>query len=221
MIPVLFTTFNRLAYTKQTLPVLIKNTPDAEIIVIDNGSTDGTVDYLLEQKGISQLILNAENTGLSGAMNAFFKITEGSKIVGKVDNDTLVPPNWLDDLLDILVRSNLEIVQAKHFFHSTLHKDWDDMVSRRPVKRFSNGNVVYAKFVGGSGVVFKRGIITEPLKDNGLYGWGDFQRLNRQHRRGIFDGVWIDLLDMAGYNQYTEDIDMQYFLSTGRFEVRG
>ena len=94
MIPVLYTTFNRLGFTKQTLPVLIKNTPEAEIIVIDNGSTDGTVEYLIDcyesQGGINHLVLKGWNSGICGAMNAFFEMTEGAEYVAKVDNDTLV-----------------------------------------------------------------------------------------------------------------------------------
>jgi hypothetical protein len=37
----------------------------------------------------------------------------------------------------------------------------------------------------------------------------------------MFDGVWVDLLDMADYNTYRTDIDIAYFLSTGRFEKYG
>ena len=71
-IPVLFITYNRLDYTKQSLPVLIENTPGARLIVIDNGSTDGTVEYLNEfQPGTFELILNKDNLGLGCAMNQF------------------------------------------------------------------------------------------------------------------------------------------------------
>lgn len=215
MIPVLYTTFNRLNYTKQTLPILLENTKN--IIVIDNGSTDGTVDYLKSLSGV-ELVLKKENTGISGAMNTFFDMTKDAKYVAKVDNDTVVPKNWLKDLLPAL--NKVEIVQAKHYFFSTIYENWENLRNRRPAIKINGGNLVYAKIVGGTGVVFKRNIIAEHLAQRDLYGWGDFQRKNKQHRRGFFDGVWIDLLDMAGYNQYKDDIDMKYFLSTKRFLKR-
>lgn len=90
MIPVLYTTFNRLDYTRQTLPVLLENAQEGKVIVIDNGSTDGTVNFLKSLSGFD-LILKEENTGISGAMNTFFEMTEGEKYVAKVDNDTIVP----------------------------------------------------------------------------------------------------------------------------------
>lgn len=93
-------------------------------------------------------------------------------------------------------------------------------MNKRPSRKVNDGNIVYTKIVGGSGIVFKREIITEPLKENGLYGWGNFQYQHREHRRGMYDGVWIDLLDMAGYNLYKGDIDKEYFLSTGRLRKR-
>jgi len=221
MIPVLFTTFNRLEFTKKTLPVLLENTSEGEIIVIDNGSTDGTVEYLSQRPGNFKYILNEKNTGISGAMNVFFEMTKDAEFVAKVDNDTLVPVNWLSNLAMVLDQAHLDIVQAAHYFHSTIYTDWDDLVRSRPVKQFENGNVVYAKIVGGSGIVLRREIIQEPLEDNGLSGWGNFQYQHREHRRGMFDGVWIDLLDMADYNTYRTDIDTDYFLSTGRFEKYG
>jgi len=218
MIPVLFTTFNRLEYTKKTLPVLLKNTPDGRVIVVDNGSTDETVDYLRSQNGNIELILKPNNTGISGAMNTFFEMTGDADHVAKVDNDTLVPPGWLTDLFRILDLANLEIVQAAHYFFDRYYKDWDDLLERRPVKRFSRGNVVYPKNVGGSGIVFKRGIIQDPLPDEGLNAWTYFQHQNKQYRRGMYDGVWVDLLDMAGFNQYADDVDNEYFVRTGRLQ---
>ena len=219
MIPVLYTTFNRLDYTRQTLPVLLENTQEGTVIVIDNGSTDGTVNFLKSLSGFD-LILKEENTGISGAMNTFFEMTEGEKYVAKVDNDTIVPAGGLSDLQDILILAKLEIVQAAHYFFSTLYEDCDALMNKRPSRKVNDGNIVYTKIVGGSGIVFKREIITEPLKENGLYGWGNFQYQHREHRRGMYDGVWIDLLDMAGYNLYKGDIDKEYFLSTGRLRKR-
>jgi glycosyltransferase involved in cell wall biosynthesis len=220
MMPVLFTTFNRLGFTKRTLSVLLQNTPEGEIIVIDNGSTDGTVEYLKSLSGF-ELVLNEKNTGISGAMNTFFEMTKEAEFVAKVDNDTIVPVNWLSDLITVLEQAHLDIVQAAHYFHSTIYKDWDDLSQRRLTKQLENGNVVYAKIVGGSGIVLRRSIVKEPLEDKGLYGWGNFQYRYREYRRAMFDGVWVDLLDMADYNTYRTDIDTAYFLSTGRFQKHG
>ena len=56
MIPVLFTTFNRLEFTKQTLPVLLKNTLEGKIIVIDNGSENEDYKNVLVETYIYEII---------------------------------------------------------------------------------------------------------------------------------------------------------------------
>lgn len=39
-------TYNKLEYTKKFIESLYKYTKDFELIIVDNGSTDGTVEYL-------------------------------------------------------------------------------------------------------------------------------------------------------------------------------
>ena len=216
MIPVLFTTYNRLAYTKQTLPTLLQNT-QGRIIVIDNGSVDGTQEYLKGLTGF-ELVLNPKNKGLSGAMNQFFEMTKGVEFAGKVDNDTLVPPDWLKDLTVVLAHG-LEIVQAAHYFWSSVYKDWEHLCKSRPVKTINGNVLVYMKSVGGSGIAFKREIV-EHIPDTGLFGWSEFIAKNKQHRRGMYGGVWVNLLDLAYFNRYKEGLDAEYFVKTGRWAYR-
>ena len=80
-IPLLYTTFNRLEYTKRTLPRLIEATPEAEIYIVDNGSTDGTQEYLYSldlqldtaYRQRRRITYNAENIGIANVMNWFFE----------------------------------------------------------------------------------------------------------------------------------------------------
>ncbi|MFM6371767.1 MAG: glycosyltransferase family 2 protein, partial [Dolichospermum sp.] len=66
-------TFNRLEFTKQAIASIVKFTSFPYVIsVVDNGSHDGTKDYLLElqEKGIiKNLVLLVENVGVAKASN--------------------------------------------------------------------------------------------------------------------------------------------------------
>lgn len=90
-------TLNNLTYTKECIKSVKKFSPaDSEIIVVDNHSTDGTVEWLRSQPGI-EFIENAENRGYAAGCN------QGIKAAGKNDvlflnNDTVVTPHWLDNL---------------------------------------------------------------------------------------------------------------------------
>lgn len=62
---------------------------DAEIIVVDNGSTDGTTEKLKKEFPGLKLIANDCNKGVAYARNRGIEIAKGDKIL-ILDNDTIV-----------------------------------------------------------------------------------------------------------------------------------
>jgi glycosyltransferase involved in cell wall biosynthesis len=101
MVPIILQTFDRISYSMQVISA-IKNhiLYPHTLIVIDNASTDGTVDYLkfAKQHGlIDKLILNTENKGIAEPKNQGLEIvkelakTQEIKYVCISDND-IVPP---------------------------------------------------------------------------------------------------------------------------------
>lgn len=103
MIGIVYLTFNRLAFTRQTLPALLKYRPtDSYVVLIDNGSSDGTPKYLKdftrEEKNVD-LHLLPKNVGLSAATNMAWDLFRLKKLdyIGKVDNDLMInPETYLD-----------------------------------------------------------------------------------------------------------------------------
>ncbi|MBI1349395.1 glycosyltransferase [bacterium] len=94
---------NQLHYTRQCLESLRFRTDEPyELIVVDNGSTDGTVDYLRGQADL-RLIENAENRGFPAAVNQGLAIAQGQQLL-LLNNDTIVTTGWLRRLLDALHR---------------------------------------------------------------------------------------------------------------------
>ena len=61
-------TYNKLKYTKKYVESLFKYTKDFELIIVDNGSTDGTREYLQSLNNV-KLIFNDENIGFSKGNN--------------------------------------------------------------------------------------------------------------------------------------------------------
>jgi len=80
---------------------------DCEIIVIDNGSSDGTAEYLSECSSI-RVIANRENLGCAVAWNQGVKAS-GARWVVILNNDTILSPNWLDGLLDFAREKGVDI----------------------------------------------------------------------------------------------------------------
>lgn len=101
---------NKKEYTQGCLESLLETEYDPwELIVIDNGSDDGTVEWLLEfktraaKKNIEMKIkLNENNAGCSTARNQGIDLSRGKKIVF-MDNDTaLRQRSWMKGLADVL-----------------------------------------------------------------------------------------------------------------------
>ena len=100
-------TYNRLELTKKTLSSLEKTcNPFPDIVIVDNCSTDGTVDYLIEfmkdKKG--RLILNADNEGIGKGRNQALWAADqmGAEYYCTIDNDVELPVGWLEDCVGIL-----------------------------------------------------------------------------------------------------------------------
>ena len=100
---ILYPTFNRLYYTQKTLPALLESSDTAsyQIRIVDNGSTDGTVKYLqkLNHPRIERVIYNNKNEGRIKSTKKIWKETN-AELIGKIDNDILVPNEWIDNLVD-------------------------------------------------------------------------------------------------------------------------
>ncbi|WP_261378479.1 glycosyltransferase family 2 protein [Paenibacillus agilis] len=71
-----------------------------EIIVVDNGSTDQTLSYCLEE-GLTCISLPS-NTGFPYACNAGMRLSSGD-VVTLLNNDVIVAHRWLDQLLAALM----------------------------------------------------------------------------------------------------------------------
>jgi polysaccharide pyruvyl transferase CsaB len=101
---IVIVTWNNLDYTRQCIQSLLADQtwPNLKLIVVDNASTDGTVQYLTELSEGNENILclaNRENLGFAAANNIGLKHVEDSEYVVLLNNDTVVPKGWLANLL--------------------------------------------------------------------------------------------------------------------------
>jgi O-antigen biosynthesis protein len=98
---IILVTYNQLAYTRQCLESIRFRTDEPyELIVVDNGSTDGTVDYLRSLEGVN-LIVNLANRGFPAAANQGLRAAQGNNLL-LLNNDTIVTTGWLRRLLSAL-----------------------------------------------------------------------------------------------------------------------
>jgi GT2 family glycosyltransferase len=78
--------------------LLAQQVADLEIILVDNGSQDGSAEYVREQYRTVRVISLPENRGFAGGNNAGIRIATG-KYIALLNNDTRADPAWLISLL--------------------------------------------------------------------------------------------------------------------------
>jgi GT2 family glycosyltransferase len=69
-----------------------------EIIVVDNGSRDGSVEFIHERYPGIKVESLAENRGFAGGNNVGMRVASG-KYLAFLNNDTRVDPAWLENML--------------------------------------------------------------------------------------------------------------------------
>lgn len=92
-------TYNNLDYTKICIDSIKKYSDknSCEIIIVDNNSTDGTVEWLKEQDGI-KYILNDDNKGFPAGCNQGIEFANKENDILLLNNDTVVMPNSILNL---------------------------------------------------------------------------------------------------------------------------
>ncbi len=88
-----------------------------EIILVDNNSSDGSLDLVAEKFPRVRVVRSDKNLGFAGGNNLGFKDSKGEFILF-LNNDTLITKDFLTELiLYIRKRTDVGIVQPKILFH--------------------------------------------------------------------------------------------------------
>lgn len=102
-VAIVMLTWNAVAFTKRCVQDLREKTthPRWRLVVIDNGSTDGTVEWLKAQDDIT-LHLNERNLGFTKGVNQGLAMTSPQEDVLLINNDIeITDADWLSDLQDV------------------------------------------------------------------------------------------------------------------------
>lgn len=142
------------------LPSVIRNTPPekAEIVVIDNGSTDNSIELLENKFPEVKIIRYTDNAGYALGYNKALEVIDSSYVC-LLNSDVEVTKGWIESPLQLLHNSHIAAVQP----------------TIKSIKERSKFE--YAGAAGGFldkyGYPFCRGRIFSTIEeDNGQYSWG-------------------------------------------------
>ncbi len=124
-VSIIIPVFNKLAFTRQCLHRIARDTSTKiafDVIVVDNGSTDGTKDFFCVRPAYEFPLTyhrNEANLGFSRANNLGGRLSS-AKYLLFLNNDTIVRPGWLDAMVETAESdSRVGVVGLKQLFPYT------------------------------------------------------------------------------------------------------
>lgn len=118
MIDILFVSYNRLLYTREALHALMENTEWEHVrrlVIADDNSTDGTREGPIGSMGMYWAATPAHAAGTElaivheafggpvAATNMYLeRYSDGVDVFAKIDNDFIVCPGWLGEMLRVM-----------------------------------------------------------------------------------------------------------------------
>ena len=146
--------YNKGPYIARALnSVFIQTFQDFEVIVVDDGSTDGGAEVVREFDDSRIQLIQQENQGVSAARNRGIEVA-GAELVAFLDADD----EWLPKHLEILLRLRIEHPDAGAYGTAYLIKEPDSKIR---VASFGN-NIPQAPWEGLLSRYFRTAALGEP-----------------------------------------------------------
>lgn len=182
--------------------VLSQGDSDFEVIVVDNGSSDGSADFVAQHYPQVRLIRHERNLGFAAGNNAGLRTATGDVLV-LLNQDTVVQPGWLAACVEalegcpdagivgakILGMDGCTLQHAGGYVEHPLALGKHYGYGERDAGQYDEPRRV--EFVTGAAMAFKREVLSQiGLLDEGFYP-GYFEDVDFCYRaRAVGYAVW-------------------------------
>jgi glycosyltransferase involved in cell wall biosynthesis len=130
LVSVLIPLYNKVDYFEETLQsVLYQTYPNIEIIIVDDGSTDGSLDIAKKYLSENITIFEQKNKGASAARNKAFELSKGDYIQ-YLDADDVLDKSKIEEQVKVLAKhpNCLTIAQG---YEMVIMKDGQKKITQR------------------------------------------------------------------------------------------
>ncbi len=192
LVSVYITTQNRLPLLKRAVDSVLQQTyPKIELFVSDDGSTDGTHEYLLQmqQQGKLKAILNKQSHGACHARNRAIEQAKGEFISG-LDDDDFFKPQRIANFVAYWQQLDTDKKQTA----AGLFDSWQDVCTGQKFKTDIDHacytDFKYANAVGNQVFAPKAHFLGAGMFDEHMPAWQDWDMWLRMSRRyGTFYNI--------------------------------
>jgi GT2 family glycosyltransferase len=158
--------------------------PLASVVVVDNGSTDGTRDVLTQFGDAIRMILNERNNGFAGGQNQAIAASAPSDYVLVLNPDVVLDPDYIAEIIAVmerdprigsaagmLVRADRPDIMDSAGLALRPDRNAADLAAGEPVADWTSPREIFG--VSGAAAVYRRAMI-EDVSDNGRFFDEDF-----------------------------------------------
>ncbi|MBD1939479.1 glycosyltransferase family 2 protein [Microcoleus sp. FACHB-68] len=170
-VDLLLITWNRREYVEKTLPTIFNDPSDFRLYCWDNGSQDGTADLIasINDPRVVKRQFNSENVGQYKPCMWFFE-TAASDVLGKVDDDILLPAGWVDRIAPMLRKEPKFGMLGCWIF---MPEDWNEKLAQHNIVELSGERVFRCTTVAGqSFLARKEHLLRYSIADEQSYSHG-------------------------------------------------
>lgn len=162
-VDLLLLTHNRRRYLEKSLPQLFADDADFRLYCWDNASTDGAADIIasLDDERVVHRHFSRENVGQTEPSFWFLDKVAGD-VVGKVDDDILLPVGWIDRITP-MVRERPELGMIGCWIF--MPEDWDEELAAHNIVKVGGYDIFRCTTVAGQSFLARRGLLREYRDD--------------------------------------------------------
>ncbi|MBW3015153.1 glycosyltransferase family 2 protein [Candidatus Woesearchaeota archaeon] len=171
-VSIIILNYNGKRFLKDCINSVLKQTyKDYEVILVDNGSSDDSAEYVKKQFPSVKVVRNEENLGFAEGNNLGVRHAKG-KYICLLNNDTVVNKEWLEEKMKIIEGNPLVRLVGGNVidFHTKTEDDKWKGTSNLLLHNIRNLDVDESFYYSGCSLLYDRSIVDEPFdKDYFLY----------------------------------------------------
>lgn len=154
-ISVILPVYNGAKYLKEAINSIINQSfAGFELIIINDGSTDNSLNIIKSYKDDRIKLIDQQNTGLSAALNNGIRFAQ-CECIARMDQDDISHPERLEKQLEFMknhsqcvaLGCNAEIIDqdGNYIYTSNQYLNWNEIKNHLPTTPFFHSSVMFLK----------------------------------------------------------------------------
>jgi len=166
-VDLLLITWNRREYVERTLENLLSSDDNFRLYCWDNGSKDGAADIISEARDerIVERHFSPVNV-MQRYPTEWFLEKSKNEIIGKVDDDTLVPQGWIEKISPLVSEyEKVGMVGCWTFWPEDYERN-KEFIDREKIVIFGNHSLIHNITIGGTAFLVRKKLALDYFDTN-------------------------------------------------------